>query len=203
MKILVLINLLLLVIPAFAFEGIIHCTKTENGQVSTFEFYVKGNQLAIISENGAEKYRILVDRNAAEVKICLEGPQYPDKGYYVITKEDVAEKQKAIVYSKTAGGQEFNGSQRETYAIMTNIGSATAISGTTAVNLTGLSVFFSDPVYELIDVFQLSILPELITVMKATGNYQIRMEAEEKMLDAGIFEVPAGYKQFTVTASSN
>ncbi len=86
------------------------------------------------------------------------------------------------------------------YTVVTDNGSAVAYFGTENVNLTGFSEYFNDPVYELLDALNSSKLPRKLVVNKNTGSYTIDLVAEAQTLDASIFEVPAGYEQFQVTA---
>lgn len=188
---------------ALAFEGVIHCTKTQNGVVTTFDFYVKNNQIAIVSrdENGGY-YKILVDAGRTSAKVCIDDPAFEKKGYYFVTRED--KERRVTIYNKQqTRALEIDGETCPGYAISTEIGSAIAYVGTEAVDLTGLSAFFEDPVYELLDAFQLKTLPKKIVISKNTGDYSVKMTAEAVSLDASVFEIPDGYEQFRVQLSGN
>ncbi|MES2798809.1 MAG: hypothetical protein V4638_02230 [Bacteroidota bacterium] len=185
---------------AFAFEGIIHCTKTENGNVTTFDFYIKNNQIAVVSKDADGEYKVLLSADKSNVKICLNSPLYDKKGYYLLDKSEA--KKPVPVYRKSeTDALNLNGEVCKGYTISTEIGSAIAYFSNVDVDLTGFSAFFEDPIYELIDAFQLKTLPKKMVVSKTTGSYTIDMTAEAQSLDASIFEVPAGFEQFQVTVS--
>ncbi len=184
-----------------AFEGIIHCTKTQNGVVTTFDFYVKGNQIAIISNDPTGNYRILLNRSAGELKMCMDVPEFDQKGYYLY-KAGSVEKNDSLTILKQlqTDAIEIDGEMCQGYTVVTDNGSAIAYFGSENVNLTGFSEYFNDPVYELLDAINSPKLPRKLVVNKNTGAYTIDLVAEAQTLDASIFEVPAGYEQFQVTA---
>jgi hypothetical protein len=184
-----------------AFEGIIHCTKTQNGVVTNFDFYVKGNQIAVISNDPTGSYKILLNRSAGELKLCMDVPEFDQKGYYVYKAGEV-EKHDPLTVLKTiqTDAIEIDGVACEGFTVVTNNGSAIAYFGTEEVDLTGFSDYFNDPVYELLDAFDSKKMPRKLVVNKNTGAYTIDLVAEAQSLNASVFEVPAGYTQFQVTA---
>lgn len=198
-------HLILLAIVAMAnwssaFEGIIHCTKTQNGVVTNFDFYVKGNQVAIISDDPTGSYKVLLNRSAGELKLCMDVPEFDQKGYYLY-KAGAVEKHDSLTVLKQIQTDAINidGEMCEGFTVVTNNGSAIAYFGSEEVDLTGFSEYFNDPVYEALDAFDSKKLPRKLVVNKNTGAYTIDLVAESKTLDASIFEVPAGYNQFQVT----
>ena len=198
-------HLILLAVVAFAnwssaFEGVIHCTKTQNGVVTNFDFYVKGNQIAIISSDPTGSYKVLLNRSAGELKLCMDVPEFDQKGYYLYTEGQV-EKNDSLTILKQIQTDAINigGEMCEGFTVVTNNGSAIAYFGSEEVDLTGFSEYFNDPVYELLDAFDSKKLPRKLVVNKNTGSYTVDLVAEAQTLDASIFEVPAGYDQFQVT----
>lgn len=183
-----------------AFEGVIHCTKTQNGVVTNFDFYVKGNQVAIISDDPTGSYKVLLNRSAGELKLCMDVPEFDQKGYYLY-KAGAVEKHDSLTVLKQIQTDAINidGEMCEGFTVVTNNGSAIAYFGSEEVDLTGFSEYFNDPVYEALDAFDSKKLPRKLVVNKNTGAYTIDLVAEAKALDASIFEVPAGYDQFQVT----
>ena len=187
-----------------AFEGIIHCKKIENGVETLFNFYVKGSQIAVQSMNTGEFYKVIYNRSEQVVYICLDNPQLPEKGYYVVKSSDLSDYKKPEIYFKREIDPiVIDGISYPGYAINTEIGSAQAYLSSTAVNLSGFSQFFRDPLYELIDAFNMVRLPHIIQVQKSTSSYSIQMEAEEVTVESSIFEIPQGYKQFVVSSIGN
>lgn len=185
---------------ASAFEGIIHCTKTENGVVTNFDFYVKGDQIAIISDDPTGSYRVLLNRAAGNMKICMDIPEYDQKGYYLYTAGSVEKNYSLKILKQVqTDAIEIDGEMCEGYTVVTDNGSAVAYFGSDEVNLTGFSEYLNDPVYELLDALNSSKLPRKLVVNKNTGSYTIDLVADAQPLDASIFEVPADYEQFQVT----
>lgn len=183
-----------------AFEGIIHCTKTQNGVVTTFDFYVKGNQVAIISNDPSGSYKVLMNRSAGELKLCMDVPEFDQKGYYLYTAGTVQKNDSlSILKQIQTDAINIDGEMCEGFTVVTNNGSAIAYFGSEEVDLTGFSAYFNDPVYEVLDAFDSKKLPRKLVVNKNTGSYTIDLVSEAQTLDASIFEVPAGYNQFQVT----
>lgn len=183
-----------------AFEGIIHCTKTQNGVVTTFDFYVKGDQIAIVSNDPTGSYKVLLNRAAGQLKLCMDVPEFDQKGYYLYTAGAVDKNDSLTILKQVqTDAIEIDGEMCQGYTVVTDNGSAVAYFGSEEVNLTGFSEYFNDPVYELLDAFNSPKLPKKLVVNKNTGAYTIDLVAEAQTLDASIFEVPAGYEQFQVT----
>ncbi|NVK66814.1 MAG: hypothetical protein HWE22_19635 [Flavobacteriales bacterium] len=198
---LILVALVMVSGWASAFEGIIHCTKTQNGVVTTFDFYVKGNQVAIVSSDPTGSYKVLLNRSAGQLKICMDVPEYDQKGYYLYTAGAVEKNDSLTILKQVpTDAIEIDGEMCQGYTVVTDNGSAIAYFGSEEVDLTGFSEYFNDPVYELLDAFNSPKLPRKLVVNKNTGAYTIDLAAEAQSLDASIFEVPAGYEQFQVTA---
>lgn len=189
---------------AFAFEGIIHCKKIENGHVTTFEFYIKGQEISLFSNGPDGNYKILVDASRQFITICIDSPELEQKGYYVVTLNDAKAKDSIIINRKSKTDiLDIDGEMCEGFTISTNIGSAIAYFSNENINLTGLSKFFNDPIYELIDAFNIQKLPKKMIVKKQHTAYTIDLKAEAKSLEKEIFQIPAGYSQLEVTATSN
>jgi len=201
MKFIYTIFLCFFSVQLFAFEGIIHCRKIENGNTSTFDFYMRGNAIAMESKGPDGNFKIIVDANRQFVTICVDHPEFNQKGYYIVTKEDAKVKDSVIVHRKSQTDVfTIDGEPCDGYTISTNIGSAIAYFSSENINLMGLSKFFNDPIYELIDAFGIQRLPKKIIVKKQHTSYTIDLSAEAKTLDNAVFEIPAGYVQFQVTA---
>lgn len=187
---------------SFAFEGTIHCVKTENGVVTKFDFYVKGNTIVVEKSGIGEYYKIIFNKDKDEVKLCMDSPEFPEKGYYLLTKADMASRPEVKVYSqKELAPQQLGDQSFKAYSLVSDLGSVIGLVGEDLIDLRGLSTFFRDPVYELIDRFNLSQLPRRLEVTKSTGSYTIEMEAEAGNVDQILCEVPTGYKEFKVTTS--
>jgi hypothetical protein len=203
MKLRNLIILALLALPNWssAFEGIIHCTKTQNGVVTTFDFYVKGNQIAVIGDDGANHYRLLLNRTAGELKLCMDVVEFDQKGYYTLKAGEVQKHDSLTVLKQLqTDAMVIDGETCQGYTVVTNNGSAIAYFGSEEIDLTGFSEYMNDPVYELLDALDAKNLPRKLVVNKSTGSYTIDLVSEAKTLDASIFEVPAGYEPFVVGA---
>jgi len=201
LKHLILVAAVILSSGVSAFEGIVHCTKTQNGVVTNFDFYVKGNQVAIISDDPTGSYKILLNRSAGQLKICMDVPEFDQKGYYLYTAGSVEKNDSLTILKQVqTDAIEINGEMCEGFTVVTDNGSAVAYFGPEDVDLTGFSDYFNDPVYELLDALNSSKLPRKLVVNKNTGSYTIDLVAEAQTLDASVFEVPAGYDQFQVTA---
>jgi hypothetical protein len=184
-----------------AFEGVIHCTKTQNGVVTTFDFYVKGNQVAIISNDASGNYKVLMNRSAGELKLCMDVPEFDQKGYYLYTAGTVQKNDSlSILKQIPTDAINIDGEMCEGFTVVTNNGSAIAYFGSEEIDLTGFSAYFNDPVYEVLDAFDSKKLPRKLVVNKNTGSYTIDLVSEAQTLEASIFEVPAGYDQFQVIA---
>lgn len=203
MKTIVLFFILIFSLPVLAFEGIIHCTKIQNGVVTNFDFYIKNNRIALVSQDeGGSFYKLLINPERTTATICIDHPAYEKKGYYLVTREDKSHS--VTVFNKQQLKDiEIDGQACAGYVISTDIGSAIAYMGTEEIDLTGLSVFFQDPVYELLDAFQLKTLPKKLVVSKNTGDYSIQMTVEAVPVDAAVFEIPEGYEQFSVQLSDH
>lgn len=182
-----------------AFEGIIHCTKTQNGVVTTFDFYVRGNQIAVIGDDGANHYRLLLNRTAGELKLCMDVAEFDQKGYYTLKAGEVQKHDSLTVLKQLqTDAMVIDGETCQGFTVVTNNGSAIAYFGSEEIDLTGFSEYMNDPVYELLDALNAKNLPRKLVVNKSTGSYTIDLVSEAKTLDASIFEVPAGYEPFVV-----
>lgn len=200
MKHILIIFSLFLTFTSVAFEGIIHCTKIQDGVTTRFHFFVRGNQIAIVSDTPEGNYKVLVSSNRQEVKICMDSPLFEEKGYYSILKDEVEKNQIPKIQRQTkTDALMIDGFNCEGYTLVSDIGTAIAYIGPENINLSGLSAFFNDPLYELLDAFKIEKLPRKIVVNKTTGSYTIDLTAEETRLDPSVFEVPQGMKQFQVT----
>lgn len=201
------LNVILFVLVAtfsFAFEGTVHCVKTENGVVTRFDFYVKGNTIVVEKSGIGEYYKIIFDRDKEEVKLCMDSPEFKEKGYYLLTKATMTSRPEVKVYSqKELAPHQAGNASFQVYSLVSDLGSVIGVVGEEQVDLRGLSTFFRDPVYEWIDRFDLSRLPRRMEVTKTTGSYTLELEAEAGNVDQKLCEIPAGYKEFKVTASPN
>lgn len=201
LKNLIVIALLALSNWSAAFEGIIHCTKTQNGVVTTFDFYVKGDQIALIGDDGANHYRLLLNRAAGELKLCMDVAEFDRQGYYLLKAGEVQKNDSLTVLKQLqTDAIVINGESCEGFTVVTNNGSAIAYFGSEEVDLTGFSEYLNDPVYELLDALDSKKLPRKLVVNKNTGSYTIDLVAEAHTLDESIFDVPAGYELFVVEA---
>lgn len=195
MKLSVLFFSLFSITRVFGFEGIIHCTKTENGITTHFDFYVKGERISVISDSPEGKYRIILDRSANELRLCIDHPGFNQKGYYLYTADNFRKRDSVIIYKKTAlENLEIDGETCTGHMVVTSHGTSSVYFGSQSVNLTGFSQFFNDPVYELLDHADTDKLPRRIV----SGNSVIYLTAEETTLGDQYFEVPAGYVRYLV-----
>lgn len=193
-------GILLSATTSFAFEGIIHCTKTQNGATVLFDFYVKGDRVAVIAKEGVSEYRILLNRAAKELRLCISTPEFDSKGYYLYTESDMRKNSEITILNQTrTDAIEIDGELCKGYTIVTDQGMAIAYFGLDEVDITGFSAFFNDPVYELIDALDSKLLPKKLVVSKDTGSYTIDLVAEATSIDDSYFEVPEGYEKFEVT----
>ena len=194
------LGLLFIVTQSFAFEGVIHCTKTQNGITTSFDFYVKGDQISIIAKDGTSDYRILLNRAAKELRLCISTPEFSTKGYYLYTESDIRKNSEIEVLSQSrTDAIEIDGSLCEGHTIVTDRGIAMAYFGSDEVDITGFSAFFNDPVYELLDALDSKYLPRKLVVNKSTGSYSIDLKAEAQSIDDSYFQVPTGYEKFEVS----
>ncbi len=204
MKYIYILFIAIFSLPVFAFEGVIHCKKIENGNTTTFDFYIKGNAISMQSNGPDGNFKIIVDGSKNFITVCVDHPELSQKGYYIVTKQDAKVKDSVIVHRKsktdvfTIDGQSCDG-----YTISTNVGSAIAYFSNENIDLTGLSAFFNDPIYELLDAFAIQRLPRKIIIKKQHTAYTIDLTSEAKTLENSLFEIPAGYTQLTVAVEGN
>lgn len=199
MKSIVLLGILAVSFSTFAFEGIIHCKKTENGVVTLFDFYVKGDQVAVISEAPDASYRIILNRSAQELRLCMDHPAFEQKGYYLYTASTIQKRDSIkIIRQSTLAPRIVDGENCNGFAMATDRGTASIFFGNENVDLTGFSTFFNDPVYELIDAVGSGKLPRLIISETSMSKSTIELTSEAVTVDDSYFEVPAGYSQFSV-----
>lgn len=181
---------------SFGFEGIVHCTKIENGITTSFDFYVKGDKVALLSKEGGAAYQIILDRKANELFLCMDHPAFQRKGYYHYTSGNFSKSDSLKIYkSQSAPGLEINGMSCNGYTVVTDKGTATAYFGNDQVSITGFSQFFNDPVYEAIDRSGNSNLPVLIV----TDTHTIDLTVETKEVDDSFFSIPAGYTEYSIS----
>lgn len=193
--------MLVITMYSLAFEGIIHCTKTENGVTTSFDFFVKENRIAVIAKEGVSEFRILLDRSAQELRLCMDVPEFEKKGYYLYTRENIRKNSEmSILKQMRSDALVIDGETCEGYTVVTDNGTAIAYFGSDEVNLTGFSTFLNDPVYELLDALDSKLLPRKLVVSKGTGSYTIDLTADAQPMDDTLFEVPSGYVQFEVIA---
>lgn len=199
MKSIVLLGILFFSLSALSFEGIIHCKKTENGVVTEFDFYVKGNQIAIISEAPDASYRIILNRSTQELRVCMDHPAFDRKGYYLYTATTIEKRDSIkIIRQSTLSSKIIDGETCNGYALATDRGTASIFYGSENVDLTGFSTFFNDPVYELLDKIGSNKLPKLIVSETSMSKSTIELTSEAISVDNSYFEIPAGYSQFSV-----
>lgn len=199
MKSIVLLGILFFSFSALSFEGIIHCKKTENGVVTEFDFYVKGNQIAIISEAPDASYRIILNRSTQELRVCMDHPAFDRKGYYLYTASTIEKRDSIkIIRQSTLSSKIIDGETCNGYALATDRGTASIFYGSENVDLTGFSTFFNDPVYELLDKIGSNKLPKLIVSETSISKSTIELTSEAISVDNSYFEIPAGYSQFSV-----
>jgi hypothetical protein len=184
-----------------AFEGVVHGAKIVNGVEQHFDIYIKGSKIAVEGEDGQGKYRIIIDRSKEEIFVCIDNPAFGQKGYYHFTAEQLKREKKFKVISSSELGEErmVNEESCKGYTLLTDQGSVVMYaSKTSEVDLTGLSKYMDDPVYELIDAFNVKSAIRRIAVEKENESYVVEMTEEETTVDASWFEVPAGYMEYEI-----
>lgn len=195
------IVLVLLVVTSFvySFEGIVSCKKIENGVESNFKFYIKGSQIAIISEDAMDGSKFLFDKSANTLKICIDDLDPSKKGYYELSAQNAPKyKQLEVLEKFKLETKVIQGILCEGFGVKTNQGNATVYFGSKEIDIRGFSMFFNDPIYEVIDASDNDKLPVQLSVTSASGTYVIYLSAEQQSLSASIFEVPPGLKKFEV-----
>lgn len=197
-----IIYLFLLCSPfIYSFEGIVSCKKIENGVVTNFKFYVKGNQIAIVSDDASDQTKILFDRSAKTLKIIVDDMDASKKGYYELNQENAPKYHSLKILEQfKLEPKEINGVRSEGFGVKTDQGSATAYFGTIDINLSGFSTFFNDPVYEVIDASKSSKLPIELKVTSPASSYVIYLTAETTVLNDSFFQIPSGFRKFEVKA---
>lgn len=199
MKTLVLICSLLAINCAGAFEGIVYGKKTENGVTTTFEFYVKDNRVVFVSNDGIGQYRLILDRSKQEMFLCMNHPAFEYPGYYHYTRENSPQKAKdhqqihRSVENKLIDGVSCPGE-----TIATDMGSCTIYFGSESIDLSGFSDYLDQPLFRLLDIAQHKTLPKEVIEERGANRSITLLWTEAKTLDASLFEVPAGYRPYTV-----
>lgn len=185
----------------YSFEGIVSCKKIEKGVETNFKFYVKGNQIAIVSGDESDNTKILFDRSANIMKIVVDDMDPSKKGYYELNQQNAQKYHSVKILDQfKLDSKEINGVKAEGFGVKTDQGSATAYFGTIDINLTGFSTFFNDPVYEVIDASKNSKLPIELRVTSPASSYVIYLSAEASTLSDSFFQIPSGFRKFEVKA---
>ncbi|MCB9187691.1 MAG: hypothetical protein H6600_08025 [Flavobacteriales bacterium] len=205
MKSLLTILFITLVSSLFAFEGVIHGVKTTNGVSESFDIYMKGNLIAIEGEDGQGKYRVIIDRTNEEIFVCIDNPAFGNKGYYHFTAEQLKREKKfqiisslELTESKEIAGEKCNG-----YSMVTDQGSVVMyVSEKSEADLTGISKYMDDPVYELIDSFGVKSSIRKIAVQKEDTSYTVELTEESMTVESSKFEIPQGYEKYEIKLST-
>ncbi|CAG5080881.1 hypothetical protein [Parvicella tangerina] len=201
MKIVTTILLMSILSATFAFEGVIHGVKMTNGTKEEFDIYMRGDLIAVEGEDGQGKYRIIIDRTKEEIFVCIDNPFFGQKGYFHYTAEQLKREKKIKVLStKELNDTEvINGQTCRGYSLVSN-GSTVLMYADEVkeVDLTGLSKYMDDPVYELIDAFNVKKAIRKITVNKGENTYSVILEEESKSVDDSRFQVPIGYQEYEI-----
>lgn len=195
------ILLLFVLFQVTAFEGVIHGIKSANGVKETFDIYMKGDLISLEGEDGQGKYRIIINRATEEIFICIDNPTFAQKGYYHFTAAQLQREKKFKILSsaKLDGQKEVNGENCQGYSMITDKGSVVMYASSQGkADLTGLSAYMDDPVYELIDAFNVKRSIRRIAVQRESGSYTVELEEEAIIVPAEKFEIPAGYKEFEI-----
>lgn len=174
----------------FGQEGIVSVNKIENGIESNFAFYVKEGKIALISEDGAAYYQLILSAAKNELILCIDHPSFQKKGYYLYNKTGFIKNDSLTILSeKSVQKDALSG-----YSVSTTSGVATVFFGNQNVSLNGFSTFMNDPVYEAIDRSGYTTLPVLIV----TDSAKYTLVFEEMPVDNKHFQIPDGYEQFEV-----
>src|SRR5690606_11796538 len=100
-----------------------HGTKIQDGVTTRFHFFVRENQIAIVSDTPEGNYKILVSSNRQEVKICMDSPLFEEKGYYSILKDEVEKNQIPKIQRQTkTDALMIDGFNCEGYTLVSDIG---------------------------------------------------------------------------------
>lgn len=185
----------------FSFEGMISCKKIENGIESNFKFYVKGDLIAVISNDSNDHTKILFDRQANILKIIVDDMDPSRRGYYELNKENAIKQNDVEILDQfKLEAKLINGVKCEGIGVKTNQGNASAYFSTLTINLSGFSTFFNDPVYEVIDAAKSDKLPVELRGSSGDSNYVVYLTAEPMILNDSYFQLPSGFKKFEVKA---
>lgn len=191
------IVVLLLSVNANAFEGIVHCTKTQNGVKQSFEMYVRNDKLVVLQSDEFQASMTIVDISKGQMFVCLNYPGIEKKGYYQLFKEnnlnDIDVKSKKEILPLISEESSFEG-----FEVQSSLGLVSVYYSELEVNITGLYSFISDPVYFTLDYLSFNKLPKRIIVESELGDYYLDFEIEETKVDETLFEIPNGYVKYNV-----
>lgn len=201
MRVLLSTIFVFLISSLLAFEGVVHGVKVTNGVEETFDIYIKGDKISLEGEDGQGKYRIIIDRSNEEIFICIDNPAFGSKGYYHFTAEQLErEKQFNILSSAEIGEDKLIGEALcKGYSMVTDKGSVVLYASENGeADLSGLSKYMDDPVYELIDAFNVNSSIKRIAVHKEESSYVVELTEESKSVDDNRFKVPQGYEEYEI-----
>lgn len=183
----------------FAYEGVVHGIKTMNGNSESFDIFIKGDKICVEGVNSQGFFKIIFDRGSDEVIICVDSPYYKEKGYFKIDLANKSNDNKIEVISSNQNTIEKEGKTYGVFSAITSTGSAMIeVNPEGNADISGLSKYMDDPVYELIDHYNIKNTIEKIDVDKPNEKYSIVLSATEQNLTDDIFSIPSGYVPFVL-----
>ncbi len=199
MKSLITLILIISALPLFAFEGVIHGVKTTNGKVEEFDIYIKGDKIAVEGTNHEGYFKVIIDRSTDEFLICMDSPYFENKGYFRFQVDHSKNKKIKVLSSHQKGTEQIDGEECSVYSMSTNLGAVILRASTTGkANLSGLSKYMDDPVYEIIDHFGITNSVRKIVVDKPQQKYVVTLTEQEKTVSDNQFQVPAGFEEYKI-----
>lgn len=199
MRVLLTILFATVIFSVSAFEGIVHGIKTTNGVQETFDIYIKDDLIAVEGEDGQGKYRIIINRSSEEIFICIDNPAFGQKGYYHFTAEQLQREKKFKILSsqELSESKNIEGEDCKGYSMLTDQGSVVLYASEQGkADLSGLSKYMDDTVYELIDAFNVKSSIRKIAVQKDDKIYTVELKEEITSVESTWFEVPVGYEKY-------
>lgn len=201
-----IIGILILFLPCFVqsqnFEGVVHGTKHTNGKEESFHIYMKDSKLAVEGTNAEGEFKIIINKASQEIIICINSPLYERKGYYRFTAHQIDTKDQFKVTGSKAfkDVKNIDGERCSGYSMMTTEGSVILYASKSGnASLAGLSKYMSDPVYELIDHFNVQGSVRQIHVNKGSEKYWVSLKEESSTVEDQQFEIPEGYTEFKIS----
>lgn len=205
MKAIITVLFIVFSINLLAFEGVVHGVKVQNGVEEKFDIYIKGDLVTVEGEDGQGKYKIIINRSSEEIFVCIDNPAFGQKGYYHFTAEQLKREKRFSILSSIALEQEkeVGDESCKGYSMLTDQGTVLLYASKSGeADLSGLSKYMDDPVYELIDAFDVKSSIRSIAVQKEDGSYTVSLEEESQSVDQSRFEIPAGYAEYKITLNT-